>query len=447
MDNLNVIDNFMQTFIRYIDSGFGLLSGDVGALTTILVGIDITLAGLFWAMEGDGNVLARLIKKVLYVGTFALILNNFSSLSMIVFNSFSTLGLHATQNSLTAADFLRPGKLASTGYQAAYPLLQQAGKLIGFTSFFNNVVTILVLVFAWIVVILSFFVVAVQLFITIIEFKLTTLAGFVLVPFALWGKTAFLAERVLGNVIASGIKVMVLAVIIGIGTTFFSTFITALQGHDPSLSDAMSLVLASLSLFGLSIFGPGIATGLVSGAPQLGAGAALGTAGALVGAGALAAGGAAGAARMAGGAGLGAVRAGTSLGAGAASAYQMAQASSGATGAAGVGAGLAGVARAGAGAVGNAARSAAGKMTSGLRESAQSGRESAFRATGGKTTGGAAANENAGSSSSAGSPPAWARKLRSEQRTRAHAHATSQAIKEGDRPGASANPDLDQKEN
>ena len=45
MDNLNVIDNFMQVFIRYIDSGFGLLSGDVGALTTILVGIDITQIG------------------------------------------------------------------------------------------------------------------------------------------------------------------------------------------------------------------------------------------------------------------------------------------------------------------------------------------------------------------------------------------------------------------
>ncbi len=39
---------------------------------------------------------------------------------------------------------------------------------------------------------------------------------------------------------------------------------------------AMTLVLASLSLFGLGIFGPGIATGLVSGAPQLGAGAAVG---------------------------------------------------------------------------------------------------------------------------------------------------------------------------
>ena len=365
---------------------------------------------------------------------------------MVVFNSFSSLGLHATANSLTAADLLRPGKLASTGYQAAYPLLQQAGKLIGFTTFFNNVVTILVLVFAWIVVILSFFVMAVQLFITIIEFKLTTLAGFVLVPFALWGKTAFLAERVLGNVIASGIKVMVLAVIVGIGTTFFSVFIAALQGHDPSLADAMSLVLASLTLFGLSIFGPGIATGLVSGAPQLGAGAAFGTAGAIVGAGALAAGGAVGAARLAGGAGLGAMRAGTALSAGAATAYRMGQATSGATGAAGVGAGLAGVARAGAGAAGNAARSAAGRMTAGLRQSAQAGREGAFRATGGKTTERPAASESAAASTSADGAPAWARKLRSEQRLRAHAHATSQAIKEGDRPGASANPDLDQRE-
>ena len=28
MNNLNVIDQFMQTFITYIDSGFGLLAGN-----------------------------------------------------------------------------------------------------------------------------------------------------------------------------------------------------------------------------------------------------------------------------------------------------------------------------------------------------------------------------------------------------------------------------------
>src|SRR3546814_18357226 len=55
-------------------------------------------------------------------------------------------------------------------------------------------------------------------------------------------------------------------------------FATALQGQQPDIGQAMSLVLASLALFGLGIFGPGIASGLVAGAPQLGAGAAIGTA-------------------------------------------------------------------------------------------------------------------------------------------------------------------------
>jgi type IV secretion system protein TrbL len=75
-----------------------------------------------------------------------------------------------------------------------------------------------VLFLAWLSWSSCFFVLAVQLFITLIEFKLTTLAGFVLVPFALWNKTAFLAEKVLGNVVSSGIKVLVLAVIVGIGS-------------------------------------------------------------------------------------------------------------------------------------------------------------------------------------------------------------------------------------
>ena len=53
-------------------------------------------------------------------------------------------------------------------------------------------------------------------------------------------------------------------------------------------------MLGSMALLALGIFGPGIATGLVSGAPQLGVGAAVGTM-AAVGAGALAGGAVAGA--------------------------------------------------------------------------------------------------------------------------------------------------------
>ena len=450
MTNLNIIDQFLATFIRYIDGGFGLLNGDVVALTSILIGIDLTLAGLFWALDQDSDVLARLIKKTLYIGSFAFIINNFKNLAAIIFSSFSTLGLNATATGLTADDLLKPGKLAGTGFTAAYPLLQQAGTLIGVTTFFTHFVTIIILLVAWFIVVIAFFILAVQLFITVLEFKLTTLAGFVLVPFALWNKTAFLAERVLGNVISSGIKVMVLAVIVGIGSTLFSAFTSAAQGQTPTIAGAMSLVLAAITLFGLGIFGPAIATGLVSGAPQLGAGAAIGTAGAVAGAAMLAGGAALGGARLlgaAGSGGLAAIRAGTAMGAAASTAYGLGAASSGASGMAGVAAGLGGVARAGGGTVANGVRSTLQRAGSSLSQSAQAGRQAAWRATGGASPASstsAAATSSSGANGSA--PPVWAQRLRAEQRARSHRQATSQAIHEGDRPGAPANPDLDQEE-
>ena len=117
---------------------------------------------------------------------------------------------------------------------------------------------------------------AIQLFVGLIEFKLTTLAGFVLVPFGLFGRTAFLAEKVLGNVFSSGVKVLVLAVIVGIGSTIFGQFTSGFH-NPPTIDDALTLILAALALLGLSIFGAGIANGLIAGGPQLGAGAAVGT--------------------------------------------------------------------------------------------------------------------------------------------------------------------------
>ncbi|MFT3813326.1 MAG: P-type conjugative transfer protein TrbL [Acidovorax sp.] len=297
MNDITVIDRFLDVFSRYIDSGFGLLQGEVAFLTAALIVIDMTIAGLFWAMghatgQGD-DVIARLIRKVLYVGAFAYIIGNFNGLASIVFRSFAGLGLTASGSTLSMGSFLQPGRLAKVGIDAAAPILGQIRDLAGFPDVFINITVIVVLFLSWMVVVLCFLVLAVQLFVTLIEFKLTALAGFVLVPFALWGKTAFLAEKVLGNVIASGIKVLVLAVIVGIGSSLFGDFQIP-PGAEPSIDQALVIMLASLAMLALGIFGPGIATGLVSGAPQLGAGAmagaAIGAAGATVAVGAAAVG-------------------------------------------------------------------------------------------------------------------------------------------------------------
>jgi len=450
MNGVAVIDQFLNVFTTYIDSGFGLLKPEVAYLSATLIGIDMTLAGLFWALGGE-DVVIRLLKKTLYVGFFVFLIGNFNNLASVVFNSFAQLGLVGGGSTLSYADFLEPGHLAQVGIQAGWPILDSVGNLMGFTSFFENFVQIFILLFAWVIVIAAFFVLAIQLFITLIEFKLTTLAGFVLVPFGLWGKSAFLAERVLGFVITCGIKVLVLAVVVGIGTTLFGQFTAAIPngGQQPSIQDALAIVLAAMSMLGLGIFGPAIASGLVSGAPQLGAGAAIGTAGAVVG-GALLAGGAAGAAFGLGRAGLStglsAVRAGTSLASATTAAYGLGAATSGETGMAGVAAGVAGVGRAGMGAAANAARSASGRLATAFSEDVAAGRNAAWRATGGGPT---AANNsfapiNAGAVRD--TAPDWARRLRAQQTRRAHVQSTVQAVKEGDRPTGEASPDLEQKE-
>ena len=309
MGGTGVIDRFLEVFTTYIDSGFGLLGGEVRFLAATLLAIDMTLASLFWMLAPDNSMIARMIRRTLFVGVFAYLIGNWNNLARIVFDSFAGLGLKASGTSLSTADFLRPGRIAQVGLDAGRPILEAISGLMGYVSFFENFLQISVLFIAWLTVLLAFFILAIQLFVTLIEFKLTTLAGFVLIPFGLFNKTAFVAEKVLGHVIATGVKVLVLAVIIGIGSTLFSQFTQVSTGAQPTIDDAMALVLAALSLLGLGIFGPGVANGLVSGGPQLGAGAAVGAgvaAGGMVAAGA---GLAVGGARLAGSSMSGAIAA------------------------------------------------------------------------------------------------------------------------------------------
>ena len=395
MGGTGVIDSFLAVFTSYIDSGFGLLSGEVAFLATTLAAIDITLAAIFWSWAPDEDIVARLAKKTLFVGVFAYLIGNWNNLARIVFESFAGLGLKASGTGMSTSDFLSPGRVAQVGIDAGRPILDSISGLMGYISFFENFVQIVVLLFAWIVVLLAFFILAIQLFVTLIEFKLTTLAGFVLIPFGLFGKTAFAAERVLGNVISSGVKVLVLAVIVGIGSTLFSQFTTGFGGNQPTIESAMSMVLAALSLLGLGIFGPGIANGIVSGGPQLGAGAAIGTG----------------------------VAAGGVVAAGVAGAGLAAGAAGGA---------LAGVARGSASVV-----AASSNIASPLRRTAGAAASSA-----GEIGQGAASSESA----SAGGPPAWATRMKRAQTVSHGASAATHSVRSADHAGGGASVDLSEGE-
>ena len=446
MGGAGVIDNFLGVFTKYIDSGFGLLGGEVGFIATTLIVIDVTLAALFWSWAADDDIIARLVKKTLFVGVFAYLISNWNNLAKIVFESFAGLGLKASGTGFSTADLMRPGKVAQTGLDAARPLLESISDLMGWVAFFENFIQIACLLFAWALVILAFFILAIQLFVTLIEFKLATLAGFVLIPFGLFGKTAFMAEKVLGNIISSGIKVLVLAVIIGIGSTLFSQFTQGFGGQTPSIDDAMAVVLAALSLVALGIFGPGIANGLVSGGPQLGAGAAVGT-GLAVGGAAMAVGGGAmmaakgGSAMLSGGAA--AARGGATAAGAASSAYSLG--SLGKSGASGVASGVGGVARAAGSAAVSPLRRAASRAADSMKSRFSDGAKAGFGATGGSSTMGTIggeATEAASTPTATGGAPDWAKRMKRNQTVSHGVSAAAHAIRSGDSHGSGSSINL-----
>ena len=201
----------------------------------------------------------------------------------------------------------------------------------------------------------------------------------------------------------------------------------------------LSLALGALALLGLGIFGPAVASGLVAGAPQLGAGAAVGTVAAAAGTMMVAGGAGMAAARAGGGAALGAVRAGTSMGAAASTSYKLGQETAGSQS---VGAGLSGVATAMKGAAANVSRRAVN--AGGIGDAAESGRDAAWNAGNShKNSAPPSSNENAASSAPA---PAWATDLKADQRRRSAHQAAAHVISDGSRGGSGAAPDIAEKE-
>jgi type IV secretion system protein TrbL len=119
------------------------------------------------------------------------------------------------------------------------------------------------------------------------------------------------------------------------------------------------------------------------------------------------------------------------MGSAASTAYTLGQEAAGSSS---VSAGLTGIARA----AGSAMRQRASAAL-GVGEAAESGRAAAWSALAGRSASGAA-------DPSGEATPAWARQLRRQQDARHHRHVAVQALREGDRGGAGATPDISEKE-
>jgi type IV secretion system protein TrbL len=271
----SALDDFLNSFRTQVDSGFGLISGDVQIVFGCLVLISVGLTAVMWIIDESATVTAAFIRKVLAVGFFSWLITSWQTLSTLVVQGFASLGLQAGAGNMSLANFLSsPSKVVGDGFGVAFQILKYIGQLsqqdygLGFFSHFD---VILVASLCTIGIIIAFIILAVEIAVTIIEFHIVSLIAFVTVPFGVLSHTTFMSERAIGYVISIGVKLMALALVVSIGESVFESYtVSAL----PTAAEECGLFLAAVLMLMLAVKVPAVAGGLISGGPQLTAGSA-----------------------------------------------------------------------------------------------------------------------------------------------------------------------------
>lgn len=272
MAGMETPNDLMATFSGAVSAGFDALQGPVNGVFGLMIALVVALTGVQWTLSPGRDLLAGAFSKILLVGTFAYLINDWQGLAETFQAGFIDLGLAAGGGALSRSEFLNPGAVLETGWEIVKALGETPAPVNDPLDLVGNLTDALILGLSMIGIMIAFAILALQIIVTLLEFKIVTLGGFILLPFGIWSKSAFLAERPLGYVVAAGLKVLALAIVVSLARSIFDQLQPT---ENPDLYEALAILAAALLLAMLAIFIPSLAAALVTGGPALGAGAAV----------------------------------------------------------------------------------------------------------------------------------------------------------------------------
>ena len=271
--NAGILTYLLGAFLSVFSHGYSAILPSAQHLLFLMAGIEMTLAGLYWALRGE-NLFVPLIQKSLVIGTFAYFVLNWPAVISAVLGGFIFVGQHAGSGGGggTIVNLTNPSGIISQGFVAIAPITNTIHSLGTFA-----VGQKFMLGWAELLTLLAFFILGIQCFLTYLEFYIIAVLALILVPFGVFKHTAFLAEKSLGVIISHGVKLMVLAFIISAAAPVLGSLAAVLPASGVTIDQAFSIMLGAGAIAFLAWHAPGIAGGMMSGGPSLHAGTAAST--------------------------------------------------------------------------------------------------------------------------------------------------------------------------
>jgi len=274
--DFGVVNEFYNKLNTAIEGGFGKILGDVEYILNFVLIISVVITALMvWTSEENSNVFKAIAYRIFVMGFSVWLTERWSYIIGIVMQSFFQLGGKAagvTSDIQTVSNI--PAQFMLQGFAKVNQLVDVVNKYSGITSVFTHFIGIEIYSFTIIVIVGALIWMSLEIFIAIIEYKIITLAGFVLVPLNAWQGTAIFGGGILRYVIGAGVKVMTITMV----ASLCLQVMTAMQVmQEIDIANAVSLAFGAVISALLAHRCGNMAQSVVTGQPVLNAASAIGT--------------------------------------------------------------------------------------------------------------------------------------------------------------------------
>jgi type IV secretion system protein TrbL len=225
------------------------------SLFWILAGIEIGIAAVWLAINAASldAWFAELVRRIMFIGLFAFILNGGSAFAKAVVDSLYQIGAGGGSAS--------PANIFDAGIRVASKMSEQAK----FGLFEDNALAIAA-VFAMVVVVVSFSLVAAIFVAVMVEMYVGLLAGMIMLGLGGSSYTKDFAVRYLVYAFSVGMKLMALVMIAKIGSDILLGLADAPTATSDQFITTLAIAGISVVVFVIAMYVPPIIQGVVQGA-------------------------------------------------------------------------------------------------------------------------------------------------------------------------------------
>jgi type IV secretory pathway TrbL component len=268
---VGILTQLVNAFLSTLTLGTDQLSAEVQFLLRIFIGIEIVTAAAFWFWAQE-QIVTLLSFKVVRIGLFILLVGQWFFLCALFRDSMLWTASQIGGGAISVETFLDPSLLASSGFIASETIWKWLKNTTGWAAIFNIGTTIM-FVIALLGIWAAFVLTSLNLSISLVIFQFFCAFLIIFIAFGVFTGTNFLAERSLGGIISSSIRMGLVAAAVSIGVPIVKAYVLPdpTVDIDPTMRQAFVLAAATWGMFLISLIVPSLAAAMFEGGPILSA--------------------------------------------------------------------------------------------------------------------------------------------------------------------------------